>query len=129
MTATAEPDRSRRLWLGVLLAPAAWMVAEGVGYVLVSRLCEPASRLASSTADTHAKIAQAVVCGLCLLIAVAGLFVAIENWREVRAATGPREGRMMFMAVGGAFTSAVFAMGIVMFAAPSFIVNVCNQAL
>jgi hypothetical protein len=37
-------------------------------------------------------------------------------------------GRVRFLAIGGAFTSAVFAAAIVLFAVPGLILNVCSQA-
>ena len=120
---------SGRLWTGMLLAPAAWLLSEGVGYVVSSRLCEPGTGIASSGEATHARLLHVVVCLICLVLAVLGFAVAVGNLRALRRdSSSPRRGRVTFMSVGGAFMSALFTVGIVVFAAPALIVNVCNQA-
>ena len=114
-----------RLWAGVLAAPAAWLVAEAVGYTVAARICEPSVGLATAPAATHARIVNLIVCAVCLAIAVAGLAAAVANVRDTRTR---ESGRPSFLAVGGVFSSAVFTAGIALFAVPSLIVNVCNQA-
>jgi hypothetical protein len=114
-----------RLWTGVLAAPAAWLVAEGVGYVMAARMCEPSIGIASSPEATHARAVNTIVCVACLIIALVGLIAAIGNAREVRSVGN---GRATFLSLGGAFTSALFTLGIVLFSLPAFVVNVCNQA-
>ena len=113
-----------RLWTGVLAAPAAWLFAEGVGYVVAARMCEPSIGIASSAEATHARTINTIVCLVCLIVALVGLFAAIGNVRS-RDATN---GRATFLSLGGAFTSALFTLGIVLFALPALVVNVCNQA-
>jgi hypothetical protein len=114
-----------RLWTGVLAAPTAWLVAEGVGYVFAARLCEPSVGLASSPEAAHARVVNIIVCVACLVVAATGLVAALANVREVRR---ERTGRDTFLSVGGAFSSALFTAGIALFALPALIVNVCNQA-
>jgi len=120
-----------RLWAGVLLAPAAWTVAELLGYFLVARACDrdPPSGVA------HAGITQDVVAVLLGVIAVAGLVLAISNLRSV-GDVGDREmpgvptarGRARFMSLAGVVMSSLFVLGIVFFALPPLFVNWCNQA-
>lgn len=114
-----------RMWTGVLAAPTAWLVAEGVGYVVAARMCEPSIAVASSAEAAHARTANAVVCVICLIVALVGLVAAIGNVREARAV---ENGRGTFLAIGGAFSSALFGVGILLFAVPALVVNVCNQA-
>jgi hypothetical protein len=113
------------MWTGVLAAPTAWLVAEGVGYVVAARMCEPSIAVASSAESTHARTVNTVVCIICLIIALAGLVAAIGNVRGARAV---ENGRAAFLAIGGAFSSALFTVGILLFAVPALVVNVCDQA-
>lgn len=124
------PVANSRLWAGVALAPAAWSVAELVGYVLVARACDRAQ----ASAVAHAGVTQAVVAVVLGVIAVAGLVIAVGNWRRVRD-TGeieqpgapPAWGRAHFMALGGVIASSLFVLGIVFFALPPLFMNSCNQ--
>jgi len=126
----APPVATARLWAGVLLAPAAWSVAELLGYFLVARACDrdPPSGVA------HAGITQDVVAVVLGIIAIAGLVIAISNVRSV-GDVGDREvpgvptvrGRARFMALAGVVMSALFVLGIVFFALPPLFVNWCNQ--
>jgi len=113
------PVGQTRLWSGVVLAPLAWLCAEGVGYVLASRACSP-----PGVETTRAKIVDVVICVVCLIVAAVGLIAAIENARVTSRGSdrGPT-----FLSFGGAFSSALFTGGIVLFALPAAIVNACNQ--
>ena len=127
----APPVANARLWAGVLLAPAAWSVAELVGYFLVARACDrgPAAGAA------RAGVTQDIVAVVLGIIAVAGLVIAIANLRSV-GDVGDREmpgvptvrGRARFMALAGVVMSSLFVLGIVFFALPPLFVNWCNQA-
>jgi hypothetical protein len=132
----ALPSRAR-LWIGVLAAPLAWVVAEAVGYVVASRLCESAANLAAGAAMSRARVAHIIVCVLCLFVALIGFGTALSNLRAVRSIRESlngktREivhfGRTSFMSYGGTFVSGLFALGILLFATPGIVVNVCNQA-
>ena len=67
------PVANVRLWAGVLLAPAAWTVAELLGYFLVARACDrdPPSGVA------HAGITQDVVAIVLGIIAIVGLVISL----------------------------------------------------
>lgn len=123
---TASATFESRLWIGVLAAPLAWVAAEGVGYVTSARLCEaPVGILPSGN---PARVANVIICGICLLVALAGLCVAIDNYRQMRSrAANVPFGRAEFLSVGGVFASVVFASAIILFAIPALVVNVCNH--
>jgi hypothetical protein len=123
---TAGTSFERRLWIGVLAAPLAWVAAEGVGYVTSARLCEaPVGILQSAN---PARVVNVIICGICLLVALAGLVVAIDNYRRMRTgAANVPFGRAEFLSAGGVFTSVVFASAIILFAIPALVVNVCNH--
>ena len=113
------PVGALRLWSGVVLAPVAWLCAEGVGYVVSSRVCE------SPSGETAlARIVDIAICIVCLLVATAGLVAAIAN---VRVTSGGSERSPTMLSVGGAFSSALFTIGIILFALPAAIVNACNR--
>ena len=127
----APPVANARLWAGVLLAPAAWSVAELLGYFLVARACDRNP----PTGVAHAGITQDVVAVVLGIIAIVGLVIAIANLRSV-GDVGDREmpgvpavqGRARFMSLAGVVMSALFVLGIVFFALPPLFVNWCNQA-
>ncbi|HEY9225657.1 MAG TPA: hypothetical protein VIP11_03355 [Gemmatimonadaceae bacterium] len=117
-----------RLWIGVLAAPLAWGAAEWAGFVASSHLCDDRPGLLPSVHPGEARVANIVICGVFLLIALVGLVVAIDNYRRTRDdAARLAFGRASFMAIGGFFSSVVFTIAIVLFAMPALIVNVCNQ--
>ena len=121
------PVAAGRLWAGVLLAPASWVVAELLGYVLASHACD---RGAASTM-ANAGIIQDVLASVLALIAVAGLVIAIGNWRHVREPSRPHEpavrGRAHFMSLAGVVGSALFTLGIVFFALAPLLINTCSE--
>jgi len=116
-----------RLWAGVLLAPAAWTVAELLGYVLVARACDGGSASIAARAGVTQDI---VAIGLGIVAAI-GLVIAVGNWQRVRDTTSNGEpaawGRAEFMALAGVVASALFLLGIVFFALPPLFGNACNQ--
>ncbi len=121
------PVPSARLWAGVVLAPVAWSVAELLGYVLVARACDRGTR----SMMAHAGVTQDIVAIGLGIIAVVGLVIAVGNWRRVRDASTAGEqtarGRAHFMALGGVVASALFVLGIVLFALPPLFLNTCDQ--
>ena len=127
-----------RLWFGIAASPAAWTVMLLAGYAGAARGCLPgwpgARRLGHPSA-TVLELSAAM-----LALAVAGLVVALGNLRRtddhghhkglaemVRTSAPPRS-RDRFMALGGATLSALFLLGVVLFALPSIITNVCGEA-
>lgn len=131
MSTIARPETppvpGTRLWAGLLLAPAAWTVAELLGYVLVARACDGGSARTAARAGVTQDI---VAIGLGI-VAVVGLVIALGNWQRVRDAGSPGGppawGRSEFMALAGVVASALFLLGIVFFALPPLFGNACNQ--
>jgi hypothetical protein len=125
---TADRPFETRLWIGVLAAPLAWVAAEGVGFVTSARLCEARPGIYPSANPALARVVNLILCGICLLVALAGLVVAIDNYRRTRSgASTVAIGRAEFVSLGGVFASVIFASAIVLFAIPALVVNVCNQ--
>lgn len=127
MTGDVTRVGEARLWFGVAAAPGAWLLNEAVGYVVASRLCEPTLGSSGAVSAGTARVTNIVICTICLLVALAGLRVALGNWRTLRGATN-RSTHATFLSIGGTFSSAVFAVAIAMFGMPALIVNVCVKA-
>ena len=125
------PVSVKRLWVGVLAAPAAWLVMEMVGYYLAARSCEPGTGGVPLLGTAHPRVTQVIMDGGAVIIALIGLTTAIQCWRALpqpgRDAT-PELGRARFMALVGVLTSVLFLGGILMFGLPPFFVNACSQA-
>lgn len=121
-----------RLWLGVLLAPGAWVLAEAAGYYLAARSCELGVAGVPLLGTAQPRATHIIVCLVALAGAVTGLWIALQNWRAVgdrpRSGDAPELGRARFMSFGGVLLSVLFAGGIVLFAFPGLIVNACSQA-
>jgi len=131
-----RPDIARlpgaaRLWTGMLLAPAAWLLAELGGYFAVARGCEPGRPGVPLPAPGNPALAQALLAMLLAVAAAIGLVVAVGNYRALparRAADAPAiEARTRFMAVGGMLVSILFLLGLLFFALPPMLVG-CAQA-
>lgn len=138
----------RRLWLGLLLAPGAWLVAFALGYVIVSRSCEGDNGMHATGirgvrwVDLILALLMAGVAALGLLTAVGSLRAAkrklvpndlrteIEAGALHPAALGdvPWWGREIFMARAGIIASTLFLVGILLFAFSPLVLNVCSQA-
>jgi len=131
VTTGSAPVPMRRLWIGVVAAPTAWLLAELIGYYFSSRNCEPfhggipLAGLGAAT-PTHLIVTLALA-----LVGVWGLYVALANWRALRGDHSPGDlpawGRARFMSFGGVLVSALFVLGMVMFALPGVVVDACSQ--
>lgn len=124
------PVANGRLWAGVVLAPAAWSVAELVGYFLVARACDRGA----GNAGGPAAVMQAVLVVALVVVGIVGLAIAVSNWRrlgEPRETRGPASpavwGRAQFMALGGVIASSLFVLGMVLFALGPLLGNGCNE--
>ena len=149
-TPPAPPVSKGRLWVGVATAPAAWALCELVGYVIVSRSCEPGRDGIGSYAVFQPGIVLTSIAISMTIVAVAALLVAMGSWRAlrereapddraVRASSGaelpdsappaadPSWTRARFMAFAGIFTSAICGLGILFWSVPSFLLNSCSQ--
>ena len=125
------PVGLKRLWVGVLAAPAAWLVMEMVGYYLAARSCEPGIAGVPMLGTAHPRVTQVIIDVVAAIVALIGLATALRSWRALpqpgRDAT-PELGRAHFMAFVGVLTSVLFLGGILMFGLPPFFVNACSQA-
>ena len=106
-TSTRDGTRFGALWLGVLLGPAAALVALEVSYVLVQRACASGQLL-----PVHLSFLG------CLLAAAGAGVVAWREWgrwgARIASAQGGREGRSRFLALLGMLSSAIFALTILL---------------
>lgn len=145
---TPAPVARRRLWLGLYLAPLAWIFAWAAGYLLVARSCEGDNGMHA----TGLPGARWIDLGLALVmagVAMVGLLVALANLREskgkptlddrqIEVSAGavdpeargsvPWWGRELFMARAGVIGSAIFLGGTLLLVYPPIVLNVCSQA-
>ncbi len=142
------PIPRRRLWLGLYLAPLAWMVAFGTGYVLVARSCEGQNGM-HATGVAGARWIDLVVALLMAAVAAWGLTIALASLREAERKPAPSDvrteveagaidpeargrvpwwGRELFMARAGVIGSALFLVATLLFVIPPLLLNVCSQA-
>ncbi|HEX4683533.1 MAG TPA: hypothetical protein VH277_12525 [Gemmatimonadaceae bacterium] len=126
------PVGLKRLWVGVLAAPTAWLIMEMVGYYLAARSCEPATSGVPMAGTAHPRVTQVVIDVIALIIGIMGLAIALKSWRALQPQpdrdSSPEWGRAHFMAFVGVLTSVLFLGGIFMFGIPPFLVNACSQA-
>lgn len=129
--ALPKPIDHTRLWLGVLLAPGAWLVVEGLGYVVAARLCALDVLGADTTHPAAPSYVQLVICAVGFIAALCGLWISARNLRANPApgADGtPAQGRARFMAMAGVIVSVLFAGSIVLYALPAFVLDACHRA-
>lgn len=107
------------LWVGLLLAPVAFLINLEVAYALVPTACHSRNQL-----PVH------LVHLVCLLLTIVGGLTAWRSWNTIGAAWPGEEGgplaRSRFMAGTGLLVSALFALIIVAQWIPSFLLNPCQ---
>lgn len=109
----------RRLWFGLLAAPAAWS-AEGLfGWYVGGHICGAFSVGAARVLVGTASVAM-------LALAAGGLLTAWRSWQAISAAPHARADRVEFMSFGGVVVSATFAIGIVWFGLNGWLVDGCG---
>jgi hypothetical protein len=118
---TDIPDarQIRGLWVGLVLAPVAFLINLEVAYALVPAACSSRNELLVHL--THF---------VCLLLALGGLLTAWRSWQAAGAtwpgAQGDPPARSRFMAGTGILLSAMFVLVIVAQWIPSFILDPCQ---
>jgi Ni/Fe-hydrogenase subunit HybB-like protein len=113
-----------RVWFGVAAAPAAWTIQHVFGYGLSEVACDPGA----GTSATTFNIEAAIVSGVGVLIALAGLVAALTVFRATEAETPPPEGRRHFLGAVGLTISPLFIAIMLMSGIGSIILEKCHQA-
>jgi uncharacterized oligopeptide transporter (OPT) family protein len=106
-------------WLGILIGPVAWLTQFLLKYVVVRWECIHQSKLAVN-----------VIPIVFLVLVLGGGAISLFYARKTGKSFAESEkisARPHFMAMVGVFSSALFAVGIVMQAIPSFILNPCDR--
>ena len=145
---TALPIPRRRLWLGLLLAPGAWLVAFTVGYVIASRSCEGDNGM-HATGLPGVRWVDLAIALVMAGVATVGLMTAVGSLREAQEKRVPNDlrveveagaldpeprgsapwwGRELFMARAGVIASVLFLVSTLLFLFPPIVLNVCSQA-
>ena len=125
-----SPVALRRLWLGLVLAPSAWLAGELVGYYVTARSCDASPAGVPLPGSSHPALAVVAIEIVAAIVAASGLYIAVQSCRTLRrgvAAESTALGRPRFMAFTGLIASALFLLGIVWFGFPALVANVCNQ--
>lgn len=128
---SAEPQSSApapnwRVWCGLLLAPAAWALFEGVGYYIGARSCDASGGIHALGA-THPRAVLTALAVVLALVAATGFILAVGGLKS--ASANDRQHRVKFVAQAGVIGSAIFLGGIFAFGAPIFMLSVCTQSL
>lgn len=144
------PVAKARLWLGIATAPAAWALTELVGYVMVSRSCEPGWNGLDAHGVNQPGVVLTTITIVMVLVSLGALVLAAGSWRALRDRQAPNDRatrassgselpedtplapdpawtRASFMAFAGIFASALCGLGILFWSLPSFLVNTCSQ--
>jgi hypothetical protein len=118
---TAIPDARhlRALWIGLLLAPIAFLINLELAYALVPTAC-----------SSRNEVPVHLVHLACLLLTIYGLMTAWRSWK-VTGATWPGEqgdplSRSRFMALTGMLVSGMFLLVIVAQWIPTFVLDPCQ---
>ncbi len=118
---TDVPDarQIRALWVGLLLAPIAFLVNLEVAYALVPTAC-----------SSHYELPVHLVHLACLLLTLYGLLTAWRSWKAL-GATWPSEAgdplaRSRFLAGTGLLASAMFVLVILAQWIPSLMLDPCQ---
>jgi hypothetical protein len=118
---TDIPDarQIRALWVGLLLAPIAFLLNLETAYALVPTAC-----------SSHHELPVHGVHLACLLLALWGLFTARRTWNVLGAIWPSEEGdplaRSRFLAGTGVLMSAMFVLVIFAQWIPTFLLDPCQ---
>ncbi|HEX6966575.1 MAG TPA: hypothetical protein VF166_12310 [Gemmatimonadaceae bacterium] len=117
------------LWFGVLAAPLAWSLLSVVNYAMAAQSCEPEgmSPLDHPLFST-VRTFEGLLTLAALIIALAGLIVAIRNRRVSNNADVPHDAvwnRVHFMSLFGIIVSALFVNGIILHGLGVILVPLC----
>jgi hypothetical protein len=118
-TDVPHASQIRGLWIGLLLAPVAFLINLELAYALVPTACSSRNEL-----PVH------LVHLTCLILTIVGGLTAWRSWNAVGAdwpgETGGPLARSQFMAGTGMLLSALFALVIVAMWIPSLVLDPCQ---
>lgn len=113
-----------RVWFGVAAGPAAWTIQHIFGYGLSEFTCDRGAGASATTFDAGA----AIVSGVAVLVALAGLVAALTVFRGTEDHTPPPEGRRHFLGAVGLTTGPLFIAMMLMSGIGSIVLEKCHQA-
>lgn len=116
MTTAIAP---RRLWFGLIGAPAAWIFQGTVGWGVGARICTELSIAAVRWTLGIFSLAM-------LAVALGGLAVGLSNWRTATVHAHAAGDRVEFMAFAGLLVSAVFTLAICWAGLNAIFINTCG---
>jgi cell division protein FtsX len=97
---------SRVMWFGVAAPPLAWAAQLVTGWLLDEAHCGRGT----DEWVTRGHLWQAVVSGVAIAVAAAGVAAAWSTWRAVQAGEGDARGRTEFLAVTSLSAALVFVL-------------------
>lgn len=122
--ARGTPGIELRAWFGVLAAPAAWATQHVMGYAVSEADCDAVGRQWGVSLTAWSAVAM----GIALLVALAGLLVALAVMRSTASEAEPPEGRWHFLGVVGVTVSALLLCIILMSGIGSIVLDHCRQS-
>ncbi len=130
--ATGRQGGALLLWLGLLIPPAAWMIQLFALYMLEDFIsCTPGSRTPGLIAGVGVRPIALVLTGILGLLTIGAGISSLFLWKSSKGddpTGGPLTARR-WMALAGIMNSALFAIIILIKAAPPLILGVCESAL
>ncbi|MGZ5198533.1 MAG: hypothetical protein ACXWC4_02095 [Telluria sp.] len=122
------------LGFGLLAAPLAWSLDEIGSYILAANACELKASGDATLMIRGSSPAYIALTAVTWLIALAGLWVALQNWRKTRdehpggghhlVALG--EGRTRFVSMCGLMASIAFTLGFLYLTLQVFAAPLCE---
>lgn len=128
--ADASPPPRRRLWLALVCAPLAWALQGLLGWYVSGSACADRDASWGSLGGGGVRAVEIGISAIALAIALACFLTGLRAFQASadRAVTAIHaRARADFLAAAALLISAVFALGIVWAALPSFILPVCER--
>lgn len=130
-TSAAPSPPGLKIWYGILGAPVAFALMEGLGWLVSSATC-PGGGGVSYTGYPMLSNAYTIlypVFGVMLLVSLGAFFVGVSEWRRSRdEAVTAIQGwlRPDFLAAAAMLVSAIFALGVLWMCIPLFWLPQCQ---
>jgi len=113
----------RRLWAGVLLAPAAWIAQGSLGWYFGYQAC-------AGLTVPGARVSLTILSAVTLAVAATGGWMAWTCWGQTTAERHPLHitawDRVEYMAAGGVLVSGIFAIAIMWGGLIAAFINECG---